>query len=231
MAFVSGFLNIGTALVSGAVVPPPTGTNYNAVPILFNAVSGGITYNAAAATFGPVSGAAGAPWGTLTVFDITDLSGNVAWNGTLVSPLTPPSGVLVQAPIGTIALTLNQQIAISDLISQIESLNVFATAPTVDFYTASGTSLVTAVPITGSNNIITSVTMSGAVSGGVRLMSVTGNYVQVVTNWDTTHYLNIYPSNVSGIINNLASGAATQLSPNGGSSRFATSGTGIWYAT
>lgn len=126
MPFVSGYLNLGTSIVSGAAVVPPSGTGYAPQPILFQTVGGGIILNSNATAFGPVSGAALNPWGTLSVFSITDVSGNTAWTGTLLSPVTPVSGAIVNGPIGSVAITLNQQIAVSDMASGLIALNEFA---------------------------------------------------------------------------------------------------------
>ena len=126
MAFVSGYLDVGTAIVSGALVPPPSGYGYAAQPILFNSVSGGIILSSNGATFGPVgSGGGPNPWGTLTVFQVSDTAHTPAWLGTLITPITPVSGAVVQAPIGDIAITLNQQLALSDMASGLLALNIW----------------------------------------------------------------------------------------------------------
>ncbi len=104
---ISGYLDLGTAIVSGAIVTPPAGTNYAAQPVTFDEVAGGITLSGVSCTFGPVSGS----WGTLTCFMVSDQNGNPYWPGTLAAPFTPVNGQLINVPQGNISLVVGGQLS------------------------------------------------------------------------------------------------------------------------
>lgn len=111
MAFLSGFLTLGTSLVSGStVVAPASGDGYAPQPISYDLVSGGVAVNSVNAVFGPVLGASGSfPWGTLSVFGVTDADGNPVWAGTLGVPVTPQGGSLVYVPAGSTTWSVGSQ--------------------------------------------------------------------------------------------------------------------------
>lgn len=103
---INGYLNLGTAVVSGAVVPPSSGAGYAPQFVNFDTFPGGATLNGVSCLFGPLT----APWGTLTCFSVTDVSGNtVVPPGTLQSPFTPQLGQYVTVPQGSITLVLGSQ--------------------------------------------------------------------------------------------------------------------------
>lgn len=105
---VAGFLDLGTAISGTTVVVPPSGTNYAPQPIDFDSFQGGVQLSNVNCVFGPVSGS----WGTLTVFGVTDGSGNaIVPPGTLQSPFTPLNGQLVCVPPGDISLVVGAQFA------------------------------------------------------------------------------------------------------------------------
>ena len=105
---LNGYLNLGTALSGSTVVTPPSGTNYAAQPVSFTSAPGGGQINNVLCTFGPVSGS----WGTLTVFGVTDGSGNpLTPPGTLQQPFTPLNGQLVVVPPGDVSVVVGAQFA------------------------------------------------------------------------------------------------------------------------
>lgn len=104
MGFINGLLNIGTALSGIAVATPPAGTNYAAQPVTYEMVSGGIALNTVSCVFGPPTGATATPWGTISVWGITDPYGNSVWAGTMTTPFSPQSGELVVVPAGSMNL-------------------------------------------------------------------------------------------------------------------------------
>lgn len=103
---ITGFLQLGTAVSGGLVVPPSSGAGYAPQAINFDEFPGGVTLNGAGCIFGPLT----ASWGTLTVFGIVDASGNaVVAPGTLQTPFTPSIGQLVTVPQGSITLVVGSQ--------------------------------------------------------------------------------------------------------------------------
>jgi hypothetical protein len=103
---INGFLNLGTGLSGTTVLTPPSGAGYAPQAINFDTIFGGIVLNEVSCSFGPVT----APWGTLTVFGVTDVSGNaMVPPGTLQSPYTPAVGQIVTVPQGNIALVVGSQ--------------------------------------------------------------------------------------------------------------------------
>jgi hypothetical protein len=108
VAFISGYLGLGTAVVSGVIIEPSSGAGYTRQPISFDKVVGGVTLNVVNGVFGPVTDS----WGTLSLFQVFDGFGNPAFApGTLQSPSTPPVGSMLYVPVGQISLTINAQLA------------------------------------------------------------------------------------------------------------------------
>lgn len=103
---IQGYLNLGVALSGSVVVTPPSNSGYAPQAISFDTFVGGVTLNGVSCVFGPVT----APWGTLTVFGITDVSGNPMFPaGTLQAPFTPLVGQIVTVPQGNITLVVGSQ--------------------------------------------------------------------------------------------------------------------------
>jgi hypothetical protein len=104
MAFITGLLNLGTAVSGTAVVTPGAGLGYEAQVVNYEIGDDGIGLNDADLIFGPVLGSGQAPWGTLSVFSLYDLDGHPVWPGTLTAPVTPKPGQLIYIPIGKLQL-------------------------------------------------------------------------------------------------------------------------------
>lgn len=106
---IQGYLNLGTSLSGQVAITPPASAGYAAQPVSFDTVAGGVTLNGVLCVFGPVSSS----WGTLSVFNVTDASGNSYFAGTLNSPFTPVNGQLVVVPQGEISLVVGAQMAVA----------------------------------------------------------------------------------------------------------------------
>jgi len=117
-ASINGFLNLGTGVSGLAVLTPPSGAGYAPQPVSFSEFFGGVTLNDVSCLFGPLT----APWGTLTVFGVTDASGNaVVPPGTLQSPWAPAVGEVVSIPQGYITVKIGTQLNAGNTFSLIGS--------------------------------------------------------------------------------------------------------------
>lgn len=117
MSFINGLLGLGTAVVSGVISEPASGTGYGRVPISFDVISGAVTLNVVNGVFGPFT----ALPGTLSVFQLFDPLGNPAWTGTLQAPITPTVGQQVYVPVGSISIPIQTQLAASGAASGLQS--------------------------------------------------------------------------------------------------------------
>jgi hypothetical protein len=104
MAFVTGLLDLGSALNGRGVVTPGAGLGYTSQIINYDIDDDGIGRNTADLIFGPVLGSGDAPWGTLSVFGLSDLGGTAVWSGPLTVPATPLPGQLIFIPVGQLQL-------------------------------------------------------------------------------------------------------------------------------
>ena len=117
MSFINGLLGLGTAVVSGVIAEPASGTGYVRAPIAFDVISGAVTLNVVNGVFGPFTAAPG----TLSVFQLFDPSGNPAWTGTLQAPITPSVGQQVYVPVGAISVPVDNQLNAGSAASGLQS--------------------------------------------------------------------------------------------------------------
>lgn len=117
MSFINGLIGLGTAVVSGVIAEPASGTGYGRVPIAFDVISGAVTLNVVNGVFGPFTAAPG----TLSVFQLFDPAGNPGWTGTLQAPVTPAVGQQVYIPVGAISIPVDNQLGASGAASGLQS--------------------------------------------------------------------------------------------------------------
>jgi hypothetical protein len=158
MALLNGLLNLGSALSGLAVITPGSGAGYTALPISYDTASGGLLLSSVNCVFGPASG-----WGTLSVFNVTDLAGNPVWAGTLSAPITPQNGSLVIIPVGNLQLITGQQLTVNP------ASNWFAQQPFLAASLLAGNPL----PVPGGLSGITPSSGLVLTSGGLLYVSLT----------------------------------------------------------